>query len=103
MPLLWADFETLDGADAVECYNGGCDVESDRGYSWHFIDMLLHRGHRVGAIATDDVHAAEGSSDFMRGWVQVKAEALEPEALLRGAQSRALLFEYGTPTAQCRV
>ena len=82
-----ADFETLDGADAVECYNGGCDAESDRGYSWHFIDMLLHRGHRVGAIAVDDVHAADGTSDFMRGWVYVKAEALEPAALLRALKA----------------
>ena len=82
-----ADIETLDAIDAVECYNGGCDAESDRGYSWHFIEMLLHRGHRVGAIATDDVHAAEGTSDFMRGWVQVKAEALTPEALLRALKA----------------
>ena len=82
-----ADFETLDAAHAVECYNGCCDAENDRGYSWHFIDMLLHRGHRVGAIAVDDVHAAEGMSDFMRGWVQVKAEALRPEALLRALKA----------------
>jgi len=82
-----ADFETLDGADAVECYNGGCDAETDRGYSWHFIDMLLHRGHRVGAIAVDDVHAAPGTNDFMRGWVYVKAESLAPEALLRALKA----------------
>jgi len=82
-----ADFETLDGADAVECYNGGCDEETDRGYSWHFIDMLLHRGHRVGAIAVDDVHAAPGTNDFMRGWVYVKAESLEPAALLRALKA----------------
>lgn len=82
-----ADYETLDAADAVECYNGGCDVESDRGYSWHFIDMLLHRGHRVGAIAVDDLHAGGGLGDFMRGWVQVKAEALRPEALLRALKA----------------
>ena len=83
-----ADIETLDAIDAVECYNGAGDSESDRGYSWHFIEMLLHRGHRVGAIATDDVHAAEeGAGDFMRGWVQVKAEALTPEALLRALKA----------------
>ncbi len=82
-----ADFETLDAADAVECYNGGCDAESDRGYSWHFIDMLLHRGHRVGAIAVDDVHARADANDFMRGWVYVKAEALRPDALLRALKA----------------
>jgi len=82
-----ADFETLDAVDAVECYNGASDAASDRGYSWHFIDLPLHRGHRVGAIAVDDVHASGYYSDFMRGWVQVKAEALTPEALLRALKA----------------
>ncbi|MCY3781386.1 MAG: CehA/McbA family metallohydrolase [Chloroflexi bacterium] len=82
-----ADFETLDAADAVECYNGAADAASDRGYSWHFIDMLLHRGHRVGAIAVDDVHASGHYSDFMRGWVHVKADALTPEALPRALKA----------------
>ncbi len=81
------DFETLDAADAVECYNGAADAASDRGYSWHFIDMLLHRGHRVGAIAVDDVHASGDYSDFMRGWVHVKADTLTPEALLRALKA----------------
>ena len=82
-----ADFETLDAAHAVECYNGAADSASDRGYSWHYIDMLLHRGHRVGAIATDDVHASGDYSDFMRGWVYVRAEALTPDALLRALKA----------------
>ena len=82
-----ADFESLDAADAVECYNGAADSASDRGYSWHFIDLLLHRGHRVGAIAVDDVHAAGDYSDFMRGWVYAKAEALTPDALLRALKA----------------
>ena len=83
-----ADFETLEAADAIECYNGGADAGCDRGYSWHFIDMLLHRGHRVGVIAVDDLHAGTaGLGDFMRGWVQVKAESLTPEALLRALKA----------------
>ncbi len=83
-----ADFETLDAADAIECYNGGADAGSDRGHNWHYIDMLLHRGHRMGVIAVDDLHAGTaGLGDFMRGWVQVKAEALTPEALLRALKA----------------
>ena len=82
-----ADFETLDAADALECYNGCADQASDRGYSWHYIDMLLHRGHRVGAIATDDLHATQVYRDFMRGWVQVKAKSLTPDALLRALKA----------------
>jgi len=80
--LTVADFETLDAVHAVECYNGVSDYDSDRGLSWHYIDLLLHRGHRVGAIATDDTHARPRVNDFMRGWVYVKSDALTPESLL---------------------
>ncbi|MCY3832825.1 MAG: phosphotransferase [Chloroflexi bacterium] len=85
--LTVADFETLSLVHAVECYNGVSDYDSDRGYSWHFIDMLLHRGHRIGAIATDDTHSQPDRNDFMRGWVQVKADALSPAALLRALKA----------------
>ncbi len=85
--LTVADFESLGAADAVECYNGTCDAGNDRGYSWHFIDMLLHRGHRVGAIAVDDLHAHDQMADFMRGWVFVKAAELTPEALLQALKA----------------
>lgn len=80
--LTVGDYETLDQAHAIECYNGVSDFDCDRGDSWHYIEMLLQRGHRLGAIATDDLHAHQGAPDFTRGWVYVKAEALKPEALL---------------------
>lgn len=85
--LTVEDFETLEAVHAVECYNGLCDRDSDRGYSWHYIDLLLHRGHRVGAIATDDTHMHGDLGDFMRGWVYVKSEALEPDALLKALKA----------------
>ena len=85
--LTIEDFETLGRVHAVECYNGVSDYDSDRGYSWHFIDMLLHRGHRVGAIATDDTHSQPAVNDFMRGWVYVMAAALTPEALLQALKA----------------
>lgn len=85
--LTLADFETLGGVDAVECYNGNCDWGDDRGYSWQFIDMLLHRGHRVSAIAVDDAHAKGNVRDYFRGWVHVKAESLTPAALLRALKT----------------
>jgi hypothetical protein len=80
------DAETvLDVADAVEIYNHGCQVEVDRGDSWHFADLLLAQGHRLNAIATDDAHFTYPDSpdrDAYGGWVQVKAESLEPDVLL---------------------
>ncbi len=97
--LMVEDFETLDHAHAVECYNGVSDFDSDRGDSWHYIEMLLQRGHRLGVIATDDTHAHEGAVDFMRGWVYVKAEALTPEALLRALKAGRY---YSSTGAQLR-
>ena len=85
--LTVADFETLGAAHAVECYNGVSDGDSDRGFSWHYIDLLLHRGHRVGAIATDDTHSRAAVNDFMRGWVYVKAESLTPDTLLQALRA----------------
>lgn len=85
--LTVADFETLGAVHAVECYNGVADYDSDRGYSWHYIDLLLHRGHRIGAIATDDTHSRADGRDFTRGWVHVKAEARTPEALLQALKA----------------
>ena len=80
--LTVEDFETLGQVHAVECYNGTSDRYNDRAYSWHYIDTLTALGHRVGALAVDDLHMAVGRDDFARGWVYVKAEELTPTALL---------------------
>ena len=85
--LTVADFEALGAVDAVECYNGNSDGVDDRGYGWFFINSLLHRGHRVGAIAVDDVHAKGNIRDYFCGWVYVKADALGPEALLQALKA----------------
>lgn len=80
------DAETLvRHAHAVEVYNHGCAVEVDRGEGWPFADLLLAKGHRLHAIATDDTHNNyPGSSerDAYGGWVQVKSESLDPDSLL---------------------
>lgn len=80
--LTIEDVESLGGVHAVEVYNGTAERANDRGYSGHFIDTLTALGHRIGLLAVDDLHMHAGTNDFMRGWVQVKAENLTPEALL---------------------
>lgn len=85
--LTVEDFETLGQVHAVECYNGTADRYNDRGYSWHYIDTLTALGHRVGALAVDDLHMDVNRDDFMRGWVYVKATELTPEALLNALKA----------------
>jgi hypothetical protein len=80
--LTIADAETMLGAaDAVEVYNETCVQLNDRGDSWYLADLLLERGHRLMAYAADDAHF-KAREDRFGGWVQVRAESLEPEALL---------------------
>jgi hypothetical protein len=78
--LTIADAETIAGAHAVEVYNHTSAVRTDRGDGWRLLDALLARGHRLTACATDDAHFK--CNDYFGGWMMVKAESLEPEALL---------------------
>jgi hypothetical protein len=83
--LSIGDGNALTAAHAVEIYNHGCFVEVDRGDGWYLLDQLLRQGRRLTAFATDDAHFK--SDDAFGGWVHVKAETLEPEALLEALKA----------------
>ncbi|MGI9499443.1 MAG: phosphotransferase [Geminicoccaceae bacterium] len=74
------DARAVPAAHAVEIYNHGCAVGSDRGGGAYILDALVGEGRRLTAVATDDAHFKE--PDAFGGWVHVKAESLEPEHLL---------------------
>lgn len=74
------DANTLPGAHAIEIYNHTSQLRTDRGDGQHLTDQLLAAGRRINLIAVDDAHFA--CDDAFGGWVMVKAEANEPEALL---------------------
>ena len=78
--LTIEDGRAIECAHAVEIYNHGCFVECDRGDGFYLLDQLLTEGKRLTAFATDDAHFK--SDDAFGGWVHVKSESLEPEALL---------------------
>jgi histidinol phosphatase-like PHP family hydrolase len=80
--LTIEDGRALAHADAVEIYNHGGAVENDRGDGCYLMDQLLSEGRRLTGVATDDAHFADGDYDAFGGFVEVKAESLEPEALL---------------------
>ena len=108
--LTLADADALPMAQAAEIYNNTCEVECGRGHSAAFIDALLNNGRDVTIIATDDAHFRD--EDFGGGWVMVKAEANEPEALLealkaghfyssQGPEIHAADVSGGTLTVEC--
>ncbi len=78
--LTIEDGRALASAHAVEIYNHGCAIENDRGDGWYLLDQMLTEGHRLTAFATDDAHFK--TPDHFGGWVHVKAESLDPDALL---------------------
>ena len=80
--LRIGDGRALAAAHAVEIYNHGCAVETDRGDGFYLLDQLCNEGRRLSAIATDDAHFQHGDLDAFGGFVEVKAESLEPEALI---------------------
>ncbi|MCF2528810.1 phosphotransferase [Yinghuangia sp. KLBMP8922] len=79
--LTLADAESLDAAHAVEIHNA-LSAREDRGDSWHLTDVLLNRGHRLSAYAADDAHFQPQDPPGCLAWVQVRAESLDPDALL---------------------
>lgn len=86
----WSSLSIEDGralpmAHAVEVYNHGCQIECSRGDGAILLDALLNEGRNLTAIATDDAHFR--IDDACGGWVMVKAEANEPEALLAALKS----------------
>ena len=80
--LRIGDGRALAAAHAVEIYNHGCAVETDRGDGFYLLDELSNEGRRLSAIATDDAHFKNGDYDAFGGFVEVKAEGLDPDELL---------------------
>lgn len=96
------DALALDAAHAVELYNTTCDLECDRGESWHLADVLLERGRHLLAYATDDAHFREQPDSF-GGWVQVRAPAREPEALLAALKAGHFYSSQGPELHDLRI
>ena len=82
----WSRYTIEDGhallpsAHAVEIYNHGCAIENDLGEGWYLHDQLLNEDARLTAIATDDAHFK--TPDHFGGWVNVKAQSLDPDEIL---------------------
>jgi hypothetical protein len=93
--LRIGDGRALASAHAVEIYNHGCAVETDRGDGFYLLDELLGEGRRLTAIATDDAHFKNGDYDAFGGFVEVKAESLDPEALLAALKAGQFYSSQG--------
>ena len=95
------DARLLPFADAVEIYNHGSEVENANGDGWGLCDMLLNEGRRVQAFATDDAHHL--THDAFGGWVCVKADALDPEAILESLKAGRFYSSQGPDIHDIRI
>ena len=108
--LTIEDGRALAGVDAVEIYNHGGAVENDRGDGFYLMDPLLSEGRGLTGVATDDAHFSHGEHDAFGGFVEVKAESLEPAALLRALKAGDFYSSQGPriddlsiSAGECRV
>ena len=97
------DGRTLEAAHAVEIYNHGAAVETDRGDGFYLLDRLCNLGRRLTAIATDDAHFNHGERDAFGGFVAVKAESLDSEALLAALKAGHFYASQGPRLHDVRV
>jgi hypothetical protein len=93
--LRIGDGRALASAHAVEIYNHGCAVETDRGDGFYLLDELCNEGRRLTAIATDDAHFKHGDHDAFGGFIEVKAESLNPDALLEALKAGCFYSSQG--------
>jgi hypothetical protein len=91
--LTEADALSIESAHAVEVYNHGSEVETDRGRGFHTLDRLLEAGRRLTLVATDDAHFK--APDHFGGWVMVKAEENDPDALLAALKAGRMYSSTG--------
>nr|MDQ3044779.1 phosphotransferase [Chloroflexota bacterium] len=76
-----SDALSVKSAHAIEIHNEGHTNDSDRGDGWYLADLLATAGWRFSVFAADDAHFGERADRF-GGWVMVRAQSLEPDALV---------------------
>lgn len=101
--LTVADALSLGHVDAIEIYNGIAADHNDKADSWYMMDGLLERGYRYTACATDDAHFRDTRHDAVRGWVYVRSETLEPDALLTALKAGHYYSSTGPQIYDVRV
>ena len=95
------DANIIESAHAIEVYNHGSHVENDRGHGWALCDILLNQGRRLTGFATDDAHHV--THDAFGGWVQVRADALDPDEILNALKAGHYYSSQGPEINDIRI
>lgn len=77
-------YSKYEGMHCMEIYNHGCNLDYFE-YNHRVYDDLLRQGKRIYCMASDDTHChypiGHVKNDCCGGWVNIKAEKLEYEAI----------------------
>jgi hypothetical protein len=76
------DVVALGPIHALEIFNASCADDNDTAESAYMLDLLIAQGQRLTACATDDAHFVLNTRDRESGWVMVKSETCDPDALV---------------------
>jgi hypothetical protein len=88
------DFRTLEGCFAFEVYNHLTDNPGRQARNlalWHDVLNAKGPGARIWAVAVDDAH----NEEIDRGWIVLKAPALNEGAIRRGLENGSFYASSG--------
>ena len=98
------DIRSLGRIHAVETWNATAHVQNDKADSWYVLDQLLASGARLNACVADDAHFDPARpGDARRGWVWVKSERLDGDAVLDALKRGAYYSSTGPQIHDLRV
>lgn len=86
--------------DILEIYNYNTENESNTGYDVHDWDILLRRGRKILADATDDNHNGGLFRDAFGGFIFVKAACLRRENIIQAIQDGCYYSSSGPTIAK---
>jgi hypothetical protein len=101
--VFWVDRLPVDDLHAVETFNvNAAHSWPDQAEGRYAVDALLARRHRLHVAVGDDAHWLHRWDRF-GAWVQVRAERLEPRALLKALHAGAYYSTQGPRIDDVRV
>ena len=98
--LSLEDAHSIQSAHAIEIYNHGSALYSDRGDGFYLLDQLLAKGRHLSGFASDDAHFVHGD-DGAGGWIMVRTEELDPDALVEALKKGQYYSSQGPATPHC--
>lgn len=93
----------VDAVDAIEIHNEGHTLDSERGNGWYLADSLATARHRISTFAADDAHFKQDRFDRFGGWINVRAQSLDPGALLASLKRGQYYASTGPEIQDVRI